>query len=100
MRGNRGDWIIQGVKGELYFRKPDIFAATYEPASAHAQCAPSLPPVEEIARVMWESDHEGSWDDIHANPTMTRRIYMGNAEAALAVFRQWSTVTSTNGGGA
>ena len=30
MRGNRGDWIIRGVKGELYPCKPDIFAATYE----------------------------------------------------------------------
>ena len=27
-----GDWIIQGVKGEIYPCKPDIFAATYEPA--------------------------------------------------------------------
>jgi hypothetical protein len=27
-----GDWIITGVKGELYPCKPDIFAATYEPA--------------------------------------------------------------------
>jgi len=26
------DWIIQGVKGEIYPCKPDIFAATYEPA--------------------------------------------------------------------
>lgn len=26
-----GDWIIQGVKGEHYPCKPDIFAATYEP---------------------------------------------------------------------
>lgn len=25
-----GDWIIRGVKGELYHCKPDIFAATYE----------------------------------------------------------------------
>lgn len=29
-----GDWIIRGVKGELYPCKPDIFAATYEPALA------------------------------------------------------------------
>lgn len=28
-----GDWIITGVKGEHYPCKPDIFAATYEPAS-------------------------------------------------------------------
>lgn len=25
-----GDWIITGVKGELYPCKPDIFAATYD----------------------------------------------------------------------
>ena len=29
-----GDWIITGVKGEVYPCKPDIFAATYEPADA------------------------------------------------------------------
>jgi hypothetical protein len=27
-----GDWIIQGVAGEFYPCKPEIFAATYEPA--------------------------------------------------------------------
>ena len=27
-----GDWIIQGVKGELYPCKPDIFSQTYESA--------------------------------------------------------------------
>lgn len=26
-----GDWIIQGVKGEIYPCKPDIFAMTYDP---------------------------------------------------------------------
>lgn len=31
MRADAGDWIIRGVKGELYPCKPDIFAATYEP---------------------------------------------------------------------
>lgn len=32
MRAVPGDWIIRGVKGEIYPCKPDIFAATYEPA--------------------------------------------------------------------
>lgn len=32
MRAQPGDWIIRGVQGELYACKPDIFAATYEPA--------------------------------------------------------------------
>lgn len=27
---NRGDYIIKGVKGELYPCKPDTFGATYE----------------------------------------------------------------------
>ena len=30
MTARRGDWIIQGVKGEIYPCKPDIFKATYE----------------------------------------------------------------------
>lgn len=30
MEATPGDWIIKGVKGELYPCKPDIFAATYE----------------------------------------------------------------------
>ena len=30
MVGNAGDWVIRGIKGELYPCKPDIFAATYE----------------------------------------------------------------------
>lgn len=30
MTADPGDWIIRGVKGELYPCKPDIFAATYE----------------------------------------------------------------------
>lgn len=32
MRADVGDWIIRGVKGELYPCKPDVFAATYDPA--------------------------------------------------------------------
>ena len=32
MRASPGDWIIKGVKGEFYPCKPDIFAATYDPA--------------------------------------------------------------------
>jgi len=30
MEGDVHDWVIQGIKGELYPCKPDIFAATYE----------------------------------------------------------------------
>ena len=33
MTASLNDWIIKGVKGELYPCKPDIFEATYEPAN-------------------------------------------------------------------
>ena len=33
MRAEKGDWIIRGIKGELYPCKPDIFAQTYEAVS-------------------------------------------------------------------
>ena len=33
MEAKLGDWIIKGVQGEFYPCKPDIFAATYEPAT-------------------------------------------------------------------
>lgn len=30
MLASLGDWIIRGIKGEIYPCKPDIFEATYE----------------------------------------------------------------------
>lgn len=30
MKGNRGDYIIKGLRGELYPCKPDIFEKSYE----------------------------------------------------------------------
>jgi hypothetical protein len=38
-----GDWVIRGVKGEFYFCKPDIFAATYEPAEVSQPLCWTLP---------------------------------------------------------
>lgn len=32
VRAQVGDYIIKGVKGEIYPCKPDIFEATYDPA--------------------------------------------------------------------
>jgi hypothetical protein len=31
MRADPHDWIIRGVKGEIYPCKPDIFVLTYDP---------------------------------------------------------------------
>ena len=32
MTANLGDWVIKGLKGEVYPCKPDIFEASYETA--------------------------------------------------------------------
>lgn len=34
-----GDWLIQGIRGELYPCKPDIFAATYEAVEVDKEMA-------------------------------------------------------------
>ena len=44
MCARQGDYIIRGVKGEIYPCKPDIFAATYEPAPG--------PGVVEVVEIM------------------------------------------------
>ena len=36
MTASPGDWIIKGVRNELYPCKPDIFEATYEPVEESA----------------------------------------------------------------
>lgn len=42
MMASPGDYIIRGVKGELYPCKPDIFAQTYEEVKAYPP-TPGLP---------------------------------------------------------
>lgn len=64
MRADQGDWIIRGVKGELYPCKPDIFAATYEPASAHDGV--SLIAAERRRQINdegWSPEHDDEHDD-------------------------------------
>lgn len=46
MLASPGDWIIRGVSGEHYPCKPEIFAATYEPADDRpAGCCGVCPPI-------------------------------------------------------
>lgn len=44
MRGDIGDWVIKGVKGEFYPCKPDIFEATYEPVHEFADEGDDIEP--------------------------------------------------------
>lgn len=47
------DWIIKGVKGELYPCKPDIFELTYEEVTSDPQ--------ESEKGCEWKSDGEGNY---------------------------------------
>lgn len=63
LRASPGDWIIKGVQGEFYPCKPDIFAATYEPAEALRQ-SQSPPELADVIAEMLKfssvlSDDEG-----------------------------------------
>ena len=51
MLASPGDWIIKGVKGEFYPCKPDIFAATYEPAALRREREPV-----KVKPLVWETD--------------------------------------------
>ena len=44
------DWIIRGVQGEFYPCKPDIFAATYEPAEAEPTSESTASRIAEIEK--------------------------------------------------
>lgn len=53
MAAGLGDWIIRGVKGEIYLCKADIFEATYEPVQAGA-VARLVDAVRAIERILQE----------------------------------------------
>lgn len=71
MRAEFGDYIIQGVKGELYPCKPDIFATTYESAATVAERdpwehpLPVHPPKPKAATVAEPSEHKDSTPQLH-----------------------------------
>ena len=51
MAASPSDWIIKGVKGELYCCRPDIFDETYEPAEDHGWKAVNMAPEGAVVEV-------------------------------------------------
>ena len=47
-----GDYIIQGVNGEFYPCKPDVFAKTYEPAESAADVVPVVPELQKTVKLL------------------------------------------------
>jgi hypothetical protein len=77
-----GDFIITGVKGEVYPCKPDIFEATYEPVSDEAE------EEEEKERIM---SSEIKWIYVSGPYTSTHKIiaigWIGTWNCSRAVMR-------------
>ena len=77
MKGNAGDYLIQGVHGELYPCKPDIFAETYELVDRELSFAwykerqRNVPPLE-YRRMM-----EGRFDKIEQPPPISGGSLVG-----------------------
>lgn len=60
MTANLDDWIIQGIKGELYPCKPDIFEMLYEPYEELNENCKTLE--EFIDNSFWETPEEAISD--------------------------------------
>lgn len=58
MTAEPGDWIIRGIKGEFYPCKPEIFAASYEPAD----------------RATVPAAQQASADELHFNAQRLRNV--------------------------
>jgi hypothetical protein len=81
MRADRGDWIIRGVKGELYPCKPDIFEATYEPALS----TPAAQPVEGDWRSFETAPKDGDYILAIVAPNESR--HLGHHSGRMFVIR-------------
>ncbi len=69
MTANPGDWIIKGVAGEFYPCKPDIFAATYEPAGDPRMTTRQTPDAvrEAVARIIYGRTPDANPFDKHSS---------------------------------
>lgn len=61
MHASVGDYIITGVRGELYPCKPDIFLETYEPADGDADDATGAGTCRKVYLVETSDDLIESW---------------------------------------
>lgn len=73
-----GYWIIRGVQGEHYFCKPDVFAATYEPA-ARARLSAGVEMTDDAAVKLAQ--------DMNVLPTRAGCAYCPTEEAVVAYSR-------------
>jgi hypothetical protein len=81
-----GDWVLQGVKGEFYPCKPDIFASLYDEA----------PPIEPAgAELGGAAGAQGEMPLDQAAGHVGSNVLAASAAAAYAAGGEWPTVRFT-----
>lgn len=97
------DWIIQGVQGELYPCKPDIFLDTYEPTMGIDMVTPEDDPDEDTApgdikEALMVEGHTGSlyWWPVHEDDDLGAVIDDLQEPCDIDGDNDWVVVTATN----
>jgi hypothetical protein len=99
MRAQPGDWIIRGIKGELYPCKPDIFAASYEPARAAHQAATN-PVSSDALRVVVEEAASVFESAAKHNTSKGRTVFAHEQQDRANRLRAAIAATTAKGGAA
>lgn len=87
MKANIGDMLIEGVKGELYGCRADIFAATYEPVET-ALAAQQPAATSETVNVIGMPEFDGLLDHIYDHGTAAEGVIeKANAFARAVIAR-------------
>jgi hypothetical protein len=88
-RANPGDYIIKGIKGELYPCKPDIFELTYQPVGSFSFALQALKDGHKVADESWQD--ESAWLEL-SEDKQSINIYFENADGPWC--RNWIPNTS------
>ena len=103
MTANPGDWIIRGVKGELYPCKPDIFGMTYERADAPSDRDALVAALAQAKHERDEARRNERWRVRDLHDVRTDRGFLRNRaeraerqrDQAIEALREIGTPTST-----
>lgn len=92
MQAQQGDWIIRGVKGEIYPCKPDIFEATYDAAGALLGKRHEGLPVSG-----YKPQNQGAVDRVNENKAVEERLLrtLDIAKASPDVDQRWLAIART-----
>jgi hypothetical protein len=94
MRASKNDWVIQGIKGEFYPCKPDIFEATYETAKEEMEELNSGQPAV-MPTIMDRLTHDERLRLECLAQAMQTAAFTGNVSTILSQAKKYETYVTT-----